>query len=125
MMNKLCEQYIRNIKSLFPIMGKSEKKYIQQLIPEILDCIETGNITSIEALYDAFGAPHDIINNYFSLADMDTLVDRIRLNKWIKRGIIICISICFVVFFIWGCTTLHAYNVFLREQALFLNTNIK
>lgn len=97
-MNKLCEQYIRNIKSLFPIMGKSEKKYIQQLIPEILDCIETGNITSIEALYDAFGAPHDIINNYFSLADMDTLVDRIRLNKWIKRGIIICISICFVVF---------------------------
>ncbi len=123
-MDKLCKQYINNIKSLFPIMGKSEKKYIQQLIPEITDYIETQNITAIEALYHEFGTPHDIVSNYFSLTDMDVLVNKIYFSKWLKRGIIICASIVLIIFFIWGFTTFHAYDIFLREQALFQNTSI-
>ena len=104
-MNKnLCQQYIKNIKSLFPIMGKSEKKYLQQLSVEIEDCLGNKKPQKIEP---------------------DTIIKRVRINHWIKRSIIVLLFISLFASLIWGYTTYHTYKVFSEEQVFFEDTVIK
>lgn len=125
-MNKnLCQQYIKNIKSLFPIMGKSEKKYLQQLSVEIEDCLENEKPQRLEELYEKFGTPNDIVHNYFRVLEPDTIIKRVRINQWIKRSIITLLFIFLFASLIWGYTTYQTYKVFSEEQVFFEDTVIK
>ena len=124
MNKKICQQYIKNIKSLFPIMGKSEKKYLQQLSVEIEDCLECKEIQQIEELYEKFGSPNDIVHNYFRVLDTDTIMKRVRINQWIKRCMVIFLLISLFVSVIWGYTTYQTYRIFCEEQVFFEDTII-
>ena len=79
--NNLCQQYIKRIKSLFPIMGKEEKKYIKQLSVEIADFLDNEKLHNLDELYKEFGHPNDVVNNYFRLYDTDKIIKRIRIGK--------------------------------------------
>lgn len=49
-MRSLCQQYISDVKSFFPVMGKEEKKYLANLMNTVEEyCIEE-NITTIDKL---------------------------------------------------------------------------
>lgn len=117
--NKLCQQYIRNIKSLFPIIGKEERKYIKQLSVEIKDCLGNENLQNLDELYKKFGNPRDVVNNYFRLFDTNKLIKRIRISKWIKCGIAIFLFIALITSLIWGYTTYRDYKIFSEEQAFY------
>ena len=49
-MNKICKQYISEVKSFFPIMGKSEKRYVTKLKANIESYCEDEEITTKEEL---------------------------------------------------------------------------
>ena len=64
-MNRVCKIYVKNVKSAFPIIGKSERLYIKKLQNYLEEYCNEYNISSLEELYKNFGAPDDVINSYF------------------------------------------------------------
>ena len=51
---------MKEVKTLFPTMGKEEKTYVKNLEVSIEDCIEESHLDSMKALYDTFGTPADV-----------------------------------------------------------------
>ena len=84
-MNKLCQQYISNVKSLFPIMGKAEKKYVHSLATDVNDYCSEESIETIDELYENYGAPSDIVNNYFSASDTTEIIKRIKISIFFNK----------------------------------------
>ena len=80
-MNNLCKQYIKNAKTLFPIIGKTEKEYLKKLELNVQDYCEESSVSSIEELYRDFGSPSEVVNSYFSSVDLDYLLKRISISK--------------------------------------------
>ena len=64
-MNRVCKIYVKNVKSAFPIIGKSERLYIKKLQNYLEEYCNEYNISSLEELYKNFGTPDDVINSYF------------------------------------------------------------
>lgn len=64
-MNRVCKIYVKNVKSAFPIIGKSERLYIKKLQNYLEEYCNEYNISSLEELYKNFGTPADVINSYF------------------------------------------------------------
>ena len=79
-MNNICKQYMKQVRILFPIMGKSEKAYIRNLTSSLEDFCEEESIRSLDELYTQFGDPKDTLNNYFSSLDTTDIIKRIRIN---------------------------------------------
>ena len=46
-MNKLCKEYINEIKAIFPVKGNEERKYIKELSKDIEDYCEESNATGL------------------------------------------------------------------------------
>lgn len=124
-MNKLCQQYISNVKSLFPIMGKDEKKYVHSLATDVNDYCSEESIETIDELYENYGAPSDIVNNYFSASDTTEIIKRIKISRYVKKAITALLLIAVITAAIWGFTTYSTYQTFMKEQAVFTDTIIE
>ncbi|MFR2365946.1 MAG: DUF6120 family protein [Eubacterium sp.] len=115
-MNKLCKTYIRRVKTLFPLMGKSERKYIKILKTNINDYLVDTPNSNINDLYKEFGSPKDIMNSYYSTIDIDNVIKKIRISKYVKT-LIILLAMCLL-----SLTVLRFYiqyeghQVFMKEQ---------
>ena len=115
-MNKLCKTYIRRVKTLFPLMGKSERKYIKILKTNINDYLVDTPNSNINDLYKEFGSPKDIMNSYYSTIDIDNVIKKIRISKYVKT-LIILLAMCLL-----SVTVLRFYiqyeghQVFMKEQ---------
>ena len=115
-MNKLCKTYIRRVKTLFPLMGKSERKYIKILKTNINDYLVDTPNSNINDLYKEFGSPKDIMNSYYSTIDIDNVIKKIRISKYVKT-LIILLAMCLL-----SLTVLRFYiqyeghQVFIKEQ---------
>ena len=115
-MNKLCKTYIRRVKTLFPLMGKSERKYIKILKTNINDYLVDTPNSNINDLYKEFGSPKHIMNSYYSTIDIDNVIKKIRISKYVKT-LIILLAMCLL-----SLTVLRFYiqyeghQVFMKEQ---------
>ena len=124
-MDNICNQYIRQVKTIFPIMGKKERAYMKNLSSTLEDfCVEE-SISSLDVLYAQFGTPLDTVNNYFSTWDASTTIKRISTNKWRKRIAIYLLVLitCFGTIF-----CIHQYRklqIYEREAAAFIETTIE
>ena len=49
-------------------MGKSEKRYVTKLKANIESYCEDEEITTKEELYEKYGLPNNVVNDYFSAA---------------------------------------------------------
>lgn len=52
-MNRVCKIYVKNVKSAFPIIGKSERLYIKKLQNYLEEYCNEYNISSLEELYES------------------------------------------------------------------------
>ena len=115
-MNKLCKTYIRRVKTLFPLMGKSERKYIKILKTNINDYLVDTPNSNINDLYKEFGSPKDIMNSYYSTIDIDNVIKKIRISKYVITLIILLamclLSLTVVRFYI----QYEGHQVFMKEQ---------
>lgn len=115
-MNKLCKTYIRKIKTLFPVMGKSERSFIKPIKTNVDDFLTDAPDSNLEDLYKEFGKPEDVINSYYTTVDTDNVIRRIKISKYIKI-LIITLTICLLSLTILRFYILYdGHQVFLKEQ---------
>ena len=115
-MDKICKQYIKNAKALFPILGKPEKDYFKKLELNINDYCQESSTTSLEKLYKDFGTPSEVANSYFSNVNTDYIVKQIRRTKAIKTTLIAIIILTLVAVSAYCAVLQSSYKVFKEEQ---------
>ncbi len=121
-MNKLSNEYISQVKLLFPIMGKSERQYIRHLALTLED--SGADAESLEDLYAAFGTPEECVQLYFSNADTKYLMKRIKHSRIMKAALSV-IAVCAVVLcIVYSIYMYRSYQIFAEEEAVSCETYI-
>lgn len=90
------KEYIKEIKMIFPVKGKQERKYIKNLSNDVADFCENENIESKEELYDSYGTPIEVVSHYFSAKEVPYVVNKIRISKYIKTILIAILTLAFI-----------------------------
>lgn len=93
MKDKILKKYIKDIKILFPMMGKEEKNYLKGFRENVIDYIEENSIQSKEELYEEFGNPQEVVTEYLNRIDTEYLIKKIKKSTMIKRGILIILIV--------------------------------
>ena len=114
-MNKICKEYVGEIKTLFPIKKKQEKAYIKKLALDVSDYCLDANVTSKQELYDNYGNPFDVVSNYFSTVDTTYIVKNLRIAKFIHRAI--------AVILVLATIATVAHNLYLHHLHQVLEDN--
>ena len=95
--SQILEEYIRTIKTLLPLWGREEKRFLKRLRERITDYIDRNPNCSVDDIFDEFGKPNEIVSGYFDSIDVDTLVKRIRTTRYVKTAIAILIMVVLLV----------------------------
>ena len=109
-MNKICKEYISEIKALFPIKRKPEKDYIKKIAADVADYCEEANVTSKQELYDNYGRPNDVVNNYFATVDTEYVVKQIRTTRLIRVAVAVLLILATI------STSLMCYILYTEHQ---------
>ena len=121
---KPSQQYMREVKSLFPIMGRAEKKYLSKLADSVEDfCAEEGVASVSEIIHD-FGEPCDVVSTYIGSIDSSRLVKKIRISKWVKRCIATLLLFALIGLGIYAHFLYENFKIFKQEQFYFDETEI-
>ena len=124
-MNRLCKQYISQVKLLLPTIGKSEKNYLTTLTSNLEDFCEDTSPQTMDDLYKEFGSPVDTVNSYISTLPAETLIKRIRTSKYIRCLIVALIIMFACITSIFAITYYQSFQVFKQEAVYFTDTDIK
>ncbi len=124
-MNRLCKQYISQVKLLLPTIGKSEKNYLTTLTSNLEDFCEDTSPQTMDDLYKEFGSPVDTVNSYISTLPTETLIKRIRTSKYIRCLIVALIIMFACITSIFAITYYQSFQVFKQEAVYFTHTDIK
>lgn len=123
-MNRLCKQYISQVKLLLPTIGKSEKNYLTTLTSNLEDFCEDTSPQTMDDLYKEFGSPVDTVNSYISTLPTETLIKRIRTSKYIRCLIVALIIMFACITSIFAITYYQSFQVFKQEAVYFTDTDI-
>lgn len=124
-MNRLCKQYISQVKLLLPTIGKSEKNYLTTLTSNLEDFCEDTSPQTMDDLYKEFGSTVDTVNSYISTLPTETLIKRIRTSKYIRCLIVALIIMFACITSIFAITYYQSFQVFKQEAVYFTDTDIK
>ncbi len=113
-MNKFCKQYVQHVKALFPVVGREEKKYLQKLAVQLEEYCEEHPVDSLDTLYKEYDMPEDVVNEYFSSMNTESLILRIRNAKIIK-AFILCLIIALLMFSTAAATKTILYHKAYQE----------
>ncbi len=87
-MNKLCNEYISEVKALFPIIRKSERDYIKKIKVDIENFCEEAEVTTKQELYENYGRPNDVVNNYLSTVETEYIAKQISIKRLITTCVV-------------------------------------
>lgn len=124
-MNRLCKQYISQVKLLLPTIGKSEKNCLTTLTSNLEDFCEDTSPQTMDDLYKEFGSPVDTVNSYISTLPTETLIKRIRTSKYIRCLIVALIIMFACITSIFAITYYQSFQVFKQKAVYFTDTDIK
>lgn len=124
-MNKICKKYLSEIKTLFPIMGKCERKYLSKFSVTVEEFCDEVNITNINDLYKEFGQPYNVVGTYLANIDFFRLSKRINFTKWIKRGLVAILLLALISISVFTVTIYKEHEIFEQEQIFFEYETIK
>ena len=124
-MNKLCKQYISDVKTFFPLIRKDEKKYLNKLSVALEEYCEEKEIVTIDDIYIGFGTPNDIANSYYSNTDIQRTMKNIRISKYVRFGIIVFLLTSFIAISIYGVNTYKTNKVFEEEKIQYREITIE
>lgn len=114
-MKTLYKQYISDVKSFFPIIGKNEKIFIASLENTVKDYCKEKEIVTISELYKSFGEPNEIVNSYYSSQDIQHVLKNITTARLLKIGAVIFLVISVIIASISN-TNLYFTKKALKEQ---------
>ena len=115
-MNKLCKEYIKEVKAMFPVKGKKERKYIKQLSKDIEDYCEESNATTKEELYENYGNPVDVVVEYFSATGVSYVIKRLKISKYFKSLIAVLIAVILVLSTIYCVSKWEWHETIMDEE---------
>lgn len=124
-MNRLCKQYISNVKTFFPIIRKNEKKYLNRLSAALEEYCEEKEIVTMDDIYAGFGTPNDIANSYYSSADIQKIIKNIRVSKYVKLGIISVMITSLIALSIYSIDTYRTSKIFEEEKIQYREITIE
>ena len=90
MAKKYIRKYMKDIRTLFPTMGKDERDYLKGFKENVLDYVQENNVKSKEELFEEFGNPK-VVTEYLNRVDTEYLIKKIKRTTIIKRGILIIV----------------------------------
>lgn len=123
-MNKICKEYISEIKALFPIKRKPEKDYIKKIADDVADYCEEANVTSKQELYDNYGRPNDVVNNYFATVDTEYIVKQISTKRLLKNFLVIMLVLATIVTAAIGSCAYISYYLAERDAVVIREDSI-
>ena len=115
-MNKVYNKYISNVKALFPVKGKAEKKYINNFKINVLDYVEENDVTSEDVLHAEFGTPNEVVNTYFSSVDSEYVVKKVKHSRWLKVSAVTVFFAAIIAVGIYGGIKAKEYIAFMEEK---------
>lgn len=92
-MNKVKNQFYKDIYNLFPIHTKKEKNYLNNLkrLIELSECV------SYNELVFEFGSPIDIMKAYYDTIDSQYLLKKMNLKRTLVSICIVIITLALVI----------------------------
>ena len=118
-MHRLCKIYIGNVNAMFPIMGKSEKRYVKTLSLNVDDFLEDATESSLETLYKEFGRPEEVIKEYYENTDTEKIIKRIKISKYKKRFFAV-LTVCLLISTVIFCSVLYSeHQAFMKQGIIF------
>lgn len=124
-MKSLCRQYISDVKSLFPIVGKEERIFLAKLKKTIENYCDEEEFTSITELYDSFGQPNEIVNSYYSDVDTQYVIRKIKTAKAVKLTIMAFLLVYLISVIIYGIKTYTQYEKFIDSMVYYEEITIE
>ena len=124
-MTKLCKEYIKEVKAMFPVKGKQERKYIKQLRTDVEDYCEESNATTKEELYENYGNPVDVVAEYFSATGVPYVIKKVIISKYIKALVAVIIAVILVLSTMYGVIRWEEHQMLLREEVVIVEEVIE
>ncbi|MFG6395035.1 MAG: hypothetical protein K1W24_12770 [Lachnospiraceae bacterium] len=124
-MKTLCQEYISNVKSFFPIISKEERIFIANLTDTVNNFCEEEDINTITDLYNKFGLPNEVVNSYYSDIDISCILKKMRTAKYIKYSIVVFLAIYLIAAIIFGVNTYSRYKDFMDSRIYYKETIIR
>lgn len=124
-MTKLCKEYIKEVKAMFPVKGKQERKYIKQLRTDVEDYCEESNATTKEELYENYGNPVDVVAEYFSAIGAPYVIKKIRISKYIKALVAVIIAILISLSTLYANILWEEHQAIMRQEMVYAENIIE
>ena len=100
-MNKIGNQYLKQVKSHLTCPGALKKTFLEQLRGDVEEFLETNPNATLEDLAQRFGNPSEMAHSYIETLDGDELQKQIKKAKIVKRIVLFtCLGILLAVLFV-------------------------
>lgn len=96
--DRRLKTYISTIIAQLPIYTHDEKNFIKDLNTNIDEYISTLESPSMEDIFNKFGKPETIVEEYLNNLDIDGLKNRLYIKKKKQRLWLILLLIAFIFF---------------------------
>lgn len=96
-MNKNGKQYYREIKTIFPSIGKNERRLLKRYKVRITELCDANSNISYASIIKELGTPIDVITDYYENAETEYLMKRLQTTKLIRRFIYIMLIITLIL----------------------------
>ena len=101
-MNRITRLYIHDVRTLFPSKGRKERDYLKKLGNSIDEFCEETHAICKQDIYEKYGNPIDIVYDYYSALDTDTIVKKIRFSNTVKIGVVVIIFVAMAIGIIYA-----------------------
>lgn len=125
---RIKEEYMNEIKFLFPDIRKEERQYLQGLSKNIDEYLDTGEhfdeMSSKESFYLIFGNPSDIVHQYYSNMNINVFCSYLRLGRLKKRLFITLLSLILIISVLVSIFLWQEHLSIMRSEAVMTENEI-
>lgn len=111
------KEYFKQIRLLFPILGKEERKFLSDFEDTAIEYVESHPGCSLDDIKERFGEPEDVVHDYITMLDQFQLCKRINLRNLIKRAILFILLLVIVLVSYRMIVIQDAYQQAMEEMA--------
>lgn len=96
---KAIKKYIRELKTLLPLYGKNERRFVSDITHNIEALQSQNNPVTYELICAKFGTPQELYLSYYENVDSTSLISKICIQSTIKKFLVaILMAICITCF---------------------------
>ncbi|MFR7592443.1 MAG: DUF6120 family protein [Longibaculum sp.] len=108
-MNKQTKKYYQAIRRSFPVLGKTEKRYLQYVKTYLEEYEINHQQVQYLDLVEHFGTPLEIVSTFFEHIESEYIITHMKFKRFIKYASIVFITtvICIGGYILWSHYQIH------------------